>query len=85
MPSLMLAPSAGLDIDNVALDYHQSEGCESQRELKDQLELLCNIWALFKHAADAAKAWEVKEREVKKKRKCYDGMDTASQTTRRTR
>ena len=76
----------GLDIDKLALDYHEWEGCESQRALKAELELLRDTWALFKDAADAAKAWEEKEREEKRKRKRGDdGMDTASRTTRRTR
>jgi hypothetical protein len=76
----------GLDIDKLALDYHESEACESQRALKAELELLRDTWALFEDAGDAAKAWEEKEREEKRKRKCDDdSMDTASRTTRRTR
>jgi hypothetical protein len=34
----------GLDLNRVALDYHESETRDSQRELKHQLELLCDIW-----------------------------------------
>ena len=48
----------GLDLDRVALDYHQSETSNSHRELKHQLELLCDIWALFEDTKEAAKAWE---------------------------
>jgi hypothetical protein len=76
----------GLDLGKVALDYYGSEPCESQRELKRQLELLRDTRALFEDAADAAKAWEERERDAKRKRKRDDdGMDTASRTTRRTR
>ena len=74
----------GLDTDKLALDYHESEACQSQRVLKAELELLRNTWVLFEDAADAAKAWEEKERHEKRKRD-DDCMDTASQTTRRTR
>jgi hypothetical protein len=38
----------GLDLGKSALDYYGSEPCESQRELKDQLELIRDTWALFK-------------------------------------
>jgi hypothetical protein len=47
----------GLDLDQVTLDYHERETSDSQRELKRQLELLCNIWALFENAKEAANAW----------------------------
>ena len=47
----------GLDLDQVALDYHESETSDSQRELKRQLQLLCNIWALFENTKEAANAW----------------------------
>jgi hypothetical protein len=53
----------GLDIDQVALDYRESETSDSQRELKRQLELLCDIWVLFENAREAANAWGGKERE----------------------
>ena len=77
----------GLDLDQVALDYHESETSDSQRELKRQLQLLCNIWALFENAKEAANAWGVKEREERRKRKRKrdeDDMDTSSLTTKRT-
>jgi hypothetical protein len=51
----------GLDLDQVALDYYQSEMSNSQMELK----LLCDIWALFENVKEAAKAWEEAERERK--------------------
>jgi hypothetical protein len=57
----------GLDIAKLTFDYHESEACESQRALKAELELLRDTWALFEDAADAAKAWEEKEREEKQK------------------
>ena len=59
----------GLDLDRVALDYHGSERGDSQRELKHQLELSCNIWALFENAKEAANAWGGNEREERRKRK----------------
>jgi hypothetical protein len=55
----------GLNLDQVALDYHQSETSDSQMELKRQLELLCDIWALFENAKEAAKVWEETERAEK--------------------
>ena len=75
----------GLDLDRVALDYHKSETSDSQRELKRQLELLCDIWALFENAEEAANAWGGKEREERQKRKRdEDDVDTSSLTTKRT-
>jgi hypothetical protein len=76
-----------LDLDRIALDYHESETSDSQRELKRQLELLCDIWALFENATEAANAWGEKEREERRKRKRKrdeDDMDTSSLTTKRT-
>jgi hypothetical protein len=35
----------------------------SQRELRRQLEVLCNIWVLFENAKEAANAWQGNERE----------------------
>jgi hypothetical protein len=77
----------GLDLDRVALDYHKSETSDSQRELKRQLELLCDIWALFENARDAANVWGGKEREErqkKKRKRDEDDVDTSSLTTKRT-
>jgi hypothetical protein len=75
----------GLDLDRVALDYHGSERGDSQRELKHQLELSCNIWALFENAKEAANAWGGNEREERRKRKRKrDEDDTYSVTTKRT-
>src|SRR6202790_4997671 len=74
-----------LDPDQVALDYHQSEMSNSQMELKRQLELLRDIWALFENVKEAAKAWEGTEREkrwkAKRKREEND-TNTCSLTTR---
>ena len=53
----------GLDLDQVTLDYHEREMSDSQRELKCQLELLCNIWVLFENAKEAANAWGGEERD----------------------
>jgi hypothetical protein len=61
--------STGLDLDRIALHYHKSEPSDSQRELKRQLELLCDIWALFENAREAANAWGGKEREERQKNK----------------
>jgi hypothetical protein len=76
-----------LDLDQVALDYHQSEMSDSQMEPKRQLEPLRDIWALFENAKEAAKAWEETEREerckAKRKREEND-TDTYSLTTKRT-
>jgi hypothetical protein len=59
----------------------------SQMELKCQLELLHDIWALFENAKEAVKAWEETEREkrwkAKRKREEND-TDTYSLTTRHT-
>jgi len=44
-----------VDLDQVTLSYYQSEVSGPQREL------LCDIWALFEDAKEAAKAWEEKE------------------------
>ena len=77
----------GLDLDRVALDYHRSERNNSQRELKRQLELLCNIWALFENEKEAANAWggnEREERQKKKRKRDEDDVDTSSLTTKRT-
>jgi len=75
----------GLDLDRVALDYHGSERNNSPRELKRQLELLCNIWALFENEREAANAWGGNEREERRKRKRKrDEDDTSSVTTKRT-
>lgn len=77
----------GLDLDQVALDYHQSETSDSQMELKLQLELLRDIWALFENAKEAAKAWEEterKERRKAKRKREENDTDTYSLTTRRT-
>lgn len=60
---------------------------ESQRQLKQQLELLRDTWALFQDAEDEAKAWEERARGAKRKRKRNDdddNIDTSSQTTKRT-
>jgi len=38
----------GLDLDQVGLNYHESETSDSQRELKHQLQLSCNIWVLLR-------------------------------------
>ena len=73
----------GLDLDQVALDYHKSETSDSQRELRRQLEVLCNIWALFQNAKEAANVWGKNEREERRKRK-RDEDDTSSVTTKRT-
>jgi len=76
-----------LDLDQVALDYHQSEMSDSQRELKRQLELLRDIWALFENAKEAAKAWEEREREErrkKKRRRDEEDTETYSLTIKRT-
>jgi hypothetical protein len=74
-----------LDLDRIALDYHESEMSDSQRELRRQLEVLCNIWALFENAKEAANAWGEKEREERRKRKRKRGKDDASSvTTKRT-
>ena len=76
-----------LDLDQIALDYHQSEMSGSQMELKLQLELLRDIWALFENAKEAAKAWEETEREKRRKAKRKreeNDTDTYSLTTRRT-
>jgi hypothetical protein len=53
----------GLDLDQVALDYHELETRDSQRELRRQREVLCNIWVLFENAKEAANAWWGNERE----------------------
>jgi hypothetical protein len=77
----------GLDLNKIALDYHQSETSDSHRELKLQLELLRDTWALFENAKEAAKAWEEKERDGRKKQKRKrdeDDIDTSSMTTKRT-
>jgi hypothetical protein len=77
----------GLDLDQVALDYHESETSDSQRELRRQLEVLCNIWALFENAKEAANAWGGNEREERQKRKRKrdeDDVDASSLTTKRT-
>jgi hypothetical protein len=54
-------------------------------ELKRQLELLRDIWALFENVKEAAKAWEGTEREkrwkAKRKREEND-TNTCSLTTR---
>jgi hypothetical protein len=42
---------------------------DSQMELKRQLELLRDIWALFENAKEAAKAWEGTEREKRREAK----------------
>jgi len=71
----------------VALDYHGSERNNSPRVLKCQLELLCNIWALFENEREAANAWGGNEREERRKRKRKrdeDDVDTSSLTTKRT-
>ena len=76
-----------LDLDHIALNYHELETSDSQSELKRQLELLCNIWALFENAKESANAWGEKEREERRKRKRKrdeDDMDTSSLTTKRT-
>jgi hypothetical protein len=56
-------------------------------ELKCQLKLLRDIWALFENAKEAAKAWEETEREkrwkAKRKREEND-TDTYSLATSRT-
>jgi hypothetical protein len=49
----------------IALDYHQSEMSDAQMELKHQLELLRDIWAIFENEKEAAKALEETERERK--------------------
>jgi len=80
-------PRIGLDLDQVALDYHQSEMSDSQMELKCQLKLLRDIWALFENAKEAAKAWEETEREKRRKAKRKreeNDTDTYSLTTSRT-
>jgi len=77
----------GLNLDQVALDYHQSEMSDAQMELKHQLDLLCYIWALFENGKEAAKAWEETEREKRRKAKRKreeNDTDTYSLTTRRT-
>jgi hypothetical protein len=56
-------------------------------ELKLQLELLRDIWALFENAKEAAKAWEEterKERRKAKRKREENDTDTYSLTTRRT-
>jgi hypothetical protein len=75
-----------LDLGQVALDYRQSEKSDSMRELKCQLKLLCDIWALFENAKDAAKAWEETQREERRKEKMKrdeDETDTYSPSTKR--
>jgi len=60
---------------------------DPQRELKRQLELLRDIWALFEDANEAAKTWEEQVREERWKRKRKhdeDDMDTSSLTTKLT-
>jgi hypothetical protein len=77
----------GLDLNKIALDYHQSETSGYHRELKLQLELLRDTWALFESAKEAAMAWEEKERDERKKQKRKrdeDDTDTFSATTKRT-
>ena len=76
-----------LQVDRIALNYHELEMSDSQSELKRQLELLCDIWALFENVKEAANAWGEKEREERRKRKRKrdkDDADTASVTTKRT-
>jgi septal ring factor EnvC (AmiA/AmiB activator) len=76
-----------LDLNQVALDYHQSEMSDSQMELKRQLELLRDIWALFENAKEAAKAWEETEKEERRKAKRKreeNDTNTYSLTTKRT-
>jgi hypothetical protein len=63
----------GLDTDKLALDYHESEACESQRTLKAELELLRDTWALFEDAADAVK-------HGKRKREKRSGSGSATLT-----
>jgi hypothetical protein len=56
-------------------------------ELKCQLKLLRDIWALFENAKEAAKAWEETEREKRRKAKRKreeNDTDTYSLTTSRT-
>jgi hypothetical protein len=75
----------GIDLNQVALDYHQSETNDSQRELKYQLEFLRDIWSLFEDAKEVAKAWQAKEREGRRKEKRKrddDDVDTSSLTTK---
>src|SRR5882762_10970132 len=72
MRSSTLAPSAWVLIlikSAVALDYHESEKSNSQRELKRRLELLGNIWGLFENAKEAANTWGRKEGEERWNRK----------------
>lgn len=76
----------GLDLHQVARDYHQSETSDSQMELKDQLELLRDIWALFENVKEVAKAWEKIQREEswkKKRKRDKDDTDTYSMRTTR--
>ena len=60
---------------------------DSQMELKRQLKLLRDIWALFQNVKEAAKAWEEMERDrrrkVKRKHEEND-TDTYSLATSRT-
>jgi hypothetical protein len=65
----------GLDLDKIALDYHQSKMSDSQSELKLRLELLRDTWALFEKEKEASKGWE--ERETK-------GGSGKESTTKRT-
>jgi hypothetical protein len=77
----------GLDLSQVALDYYESEASNSHMELKRQLELLRDTWALFENAEEAARIWEEREREERRKGKRKrddDDMDTSSLTTKRT-
>jgi len=76
-----------LNLDQVALDYYQSETSDSYVELKGQLELSRDTWALFENAQEAAKVWEEIEREERRKKKRKrddDDMDTSSLTSKRT-
>lgn len=78
---------AGLDLDQIARAYCQSETSEFQEELKHRLQLLYDIWALIESAKEAAKVWEAKEREGRRKLKRKrddDDIDTSSVTTKRT-
>jgi hypothetical protein len=68
-------------IDQITLDHYLPHTSQSV-DLKRQLTLLCDIWALFQAAEEAAKAWGGSTK--RKREQNDDDAEELSQTSRRT-
>ncbi|KAG1791216.1 uncharacterized protein HD556DRAFT_658817 [Suillus plorans] len=69
-------------IEQITLDHYPPQTSESV-ELTQRLTLLCDTWALFKAAKEAARAWELEKRGKRKRDQDDEDIERLSRGSKR--